>query len=209
MLDANAGSGACPEFPTDSGGDGYPGHVRLVAPTVTGTGDIDAARSAGTLGFVRVDSLLPGYESLSYNGATPLTSSSQVSVGNAMIGRLAVVPTARIASVAGQAVATETGAVAVTIPSGSATTQDVVVDVAGLAADGTVSVQIEKWQSGPWPVSNVTFTFNGTIDLGAGETSVTIPVDFELARGWTRSNNRWPRWASRVVSSRAMCAGVS
>ncbi len=184
VLDLNAGSGACPEFPGDPGGDGLPGHVRLVAPRVTGTGDIDAAQSAGTLGYVRVDSLLPGFETLSYNGATPLTTSGQVSAGSAMIGRLPVVPTARITSVAGQAVATETGAISVTIPAGSPTTQDVVVEVGGLAASGTVAVAVQRWQSGP-AVSSTTTTFSGSIDLGGGETSVVIPVDFEpLATTW-------------------------
>ncbi len=185
VLDLNAGSGACPEFPTDTGGDGYPGHVRLVAPVVTGTGDIDASQSAGTLGYVRVDSLLPGYESLSYNGTTPLSSSFQVTAGNIMIGRLDVVPTARITSVAGQGVATESGAVSVIVPAGSPTTQDVVVEVAGLAANGTVTVSLQKWQSGLTGVSNATFTSTASLDLGAGETSVTIPVTFEpLASTW-------------------------
>ncbi|MCB9677922.1 MAG: hypothetical protein H6737_22680 [Alphaproteobacteria bacterium] len=181
---AGGGSAQCPDFLNDPGAAGYGGNVRIVAPVVDGSGAIDTLGGDGLVqraGYLRIDTLLPAaYTGLDFNGGPP-GASGRFSSGYTMMGMLPVVPQARILSVAGQTVATESGAVSVTLGSGDPRTQDVVVQVTGLQPSGTVSVRVEQWKSG---MSNATATDLMNLDLSTGDT-VTIPVTFEpLTATW-------------------------
>ncbi|MEZ4320304.1 MAG: hypothetical protein R3F61_22685 [Myxococcota bacterium] len=175
---AGGGSAQCPDFPMDPGAAGYGGNVRIVAPVVDGSGTIDTLGGDGLLqraGYLRIDTLVPSaYVGLGFNGGPP-AASGRFSSGYTMQGRLPVVPQARILSVAGQTVATETGPVSVTLAGGTARTQDVVVQITGLEPAGTVSVRIEQWKSG---MSNATSTDQVVLDLSVSDTA-TIPITFE------------------------------
>lgn len=181
---AGGGSAQCPDFPDDPGAAGYGGNVRIVAPVVDGIGSIDTLGGDGLLqraGNLRIDALLPAaYTGLGFNGGPP-AASGRFSSGFTMLAMLPVVPQVRIVSVGGQAVATETGPVSVMFQSTDARTQDVVVQVDGLAPEGNVSVRVEMWQNG---ATNATSTPQVTLNLANGDTA-TVPVTFEpLTATW-------------------------
>lgn len=181
---AGGGSAHCPDFPDDPGAAGYGGNVRIVAPVVDGVGSIDTLGGDGLqqrAGYLRIDTLVhTAYTGLGFNGVPP-GASGRFSAGWTMLPMLPTVPQVRILSVAGQTVAADTGPVNVTIAGGEPRTQDVVVQVTGLASSGNVSVRLEQHQNG---MSNATSVDLVTLDLSTSDTA-TIPITFDaLTSTW-------------------------
>ncbi|MCA9445208.1 MAG: hypothetical protein KC964_30745, partial [Candidatus Omnitrophica bacterium] len=167
---ANGGSGT-----GTNGGSG--GAVRLVAPKVEGTGFLQAVGSgfgqnAGD-GRFRIDTLDHSDLALGFQP----NNASSLSIGSLMVAIPAVNPRLDIIEAAGTAIPVGSGPVGITLPNGSSTTQNVVVQATDF--EGVVDVDVVVT-----PENGDRTVYPTTIDMGTGNPAqTTVVVEIPLNVG--------------------------
>jgi len=163
---------------------GSGGAIRLVAPSVTGTGQLwveSVDRWANGVGRVRIDSL--NRTGIDFNHRAVYAA------GANLIARLPVEPTLRIVHAAGQDIPTNAlGVVRVILPNGTPATQPVRIQARGFNAAVPIRVTLYPENADPIQIDDV-------IDNTQGETAVreltpTFPPNTPTRiHVWTRSAN--------------------
>jgi hypothetical protein len=165
-----------------SGGGGSGGAVRLVAPSITGTGTINASGglstagpgiSAGSAGRVRLEAFT-NTAAITY-AATPLTA---ISTSTPLPALLATAPSLRITAIDGVTVpASPSGAFATPdaiLPVGTVNPVEITVSGSNIPPGTAVTISV----SGQVGVAtSTTATLTGTLASSSASASVTVPTN--------------------------------
>lgn len=177
-------SGGC----TAGGAAGAGGAIRLVAPVITGTGNLQAIRGALSCattpsdGRIRLEAFAP----LGFTGTTaPVASVASAPGAASPLGNPALVsvPTLTIASVGGQAVPSTTGASYfspdLALAAGTANPVPVVLNATNTPVGGATAITLRLIPQSPGTATAIAIdptAHTGTFASSSASASVTLPV---------------------------------
>jgi len=148
-----------------NGGLGARGAVRLIAPVIE---EVTCSNGANSSTSITAEAIR--FDAIDKSGIPGISQSAPIrSIGTALFVFPPTVPTLRLTSVAGNTVPAATASV-FTLPTGSPTTQNVVVEATDFTGT-TLDIDVQVI-----PDSGASTIYPATVNLGANPASVTVPV---------------------------------